>query len=143
MTPAVTSDVDVLAPASTSVQCQGEQVAVGPLTVGVIPKVIRELRPIIQRLRPVGSEGGMGDLEVSMGLVLDLLEHNAGNLFAAVGLCVGKAPEFVEACDPAELLQLVLAIVEVNRDFFTERLAPLLANVKLPALGAGAMPSSS
>jgi len=143
LTPAVTNDVDVLAPASTSVQCQGEQVVVAPLKVGVIPQVIRELRPIIQRLRPQGGEEGLGDLEISMGLVLDLLEHNAGNLFAAVGLCVGKAPQFVEACDPAELLQLVLTVVEVNRDFFTERLAPLLATVKLTALGAGATPSSS
>lgn len=143
MTPTVTNDVDVLAPASTSLQCQGEQIVVMPLKVGVIPKVIRELRPIIQRLRPEGGEAGLGDLEISMGLVLDLLEHNAGNLFAAVGLCVGKAPQFVEACDTAELLQLVLTVVEVNRDFFSERLAPLLATVKLPALGAGAMPSSS
>lgn len=143
MIPAATTDVDALAPASTSVQCQCAQIVVSPLKVGVIPKVIRELRPIIQRLRPEGGAAGIGELEISVELVLDLLEHNASNLFAAVGFCTGKEPAFVESCDAAELVQLVLAIVEVNRDFFTERLAPLLHGVKLPTLGAGATQSSS
>lgn len=136
-------DVTVLAPASTVVPYQGAEITVAPLRVGIIPQVIRELRPILARLRPEGGAQGGFDLDIGMDLLLDLLEHNAANLFAAAALCTGRAQEEIEAGDAAELLALVMAIVGVNRDFFTQRIAPLLGDQSPPAAGAGAIPSSS
>lgn len=140
---AAPDDVTVLAPASTVVPYQGDRIVVAPLRVGVIPQVIRELRPIIARVRPEGGDAGAFEIDISMDLLLDLLEHNAGNLFAAAGLCVGATEEYIAQGDPSELLALLIAIVEVNRDFFTRHVAPHLGSLGAQRRGAGAMPSSS
>ncbi|MTI73352.1 MAG: hypothetical protein FH747_06780 [Stenotrophomonas sp.] len=137
------NDVTVLAPASMVVPYQGGEITVAPLRVGIIPQVIRELRPILARLRPAaGAQGGF-DLDIGMDLLLDLLEHSAANLFAAAALCTGRTREEIEAGNAAELLALVMAIVGVNRDFFTQRIAPLLGGLQPSTAGAGATPSSS
>lgn len=141
---AVASDeMEVLAPASASVSYGDQVIAVQPMAIGVIPLVVRELRPVINAVR--GSSGDVGalELEINAGLIMDLVVDHADALFAAVALCVARPREEIVAGNPAEFVELTLKIVEVNRDFFTQRIAPLLGGLRNLFRGPGPIASSS
>lgn len=136
-------EMEVLAAASTSVQYQGEELVISPLAVGLIPSVVRELRPVVAGLRSAGSADLALEFEISPELVMDLITDHSGALFAATAICAGRDVEFVKKGDAAEFIGLVLKVVEVNRDFFTRQISPLLAGLRTRIPGVGPMPSSS
>lgn len=136
-------EMEVLAAASTSVQYQGEELVICPLAVGLIPSVVRELRPVVAGLRSAGSADLALEFEISTELVMDLITDHSGALFAATAICAGRDVEFVKKGDAAEFIGLVLKVVEVNRDFFTRQISPLLAGLRTRIPGVGPMPSSS
>lgn len=141
---AVASDeMEVLAPASASVSYGDEVIAVQPMAIGVIPLVVRELRPVINAVRSGSGDVGALELEINAGLIMDLVVDHADALFTAVALCVGRPREEIVAGNPAEFVELTLKIVEVNRDFFTQRIAPLLGGLRNLFRGPGPIASSS
>lgn len=139
---AVTSDaLEVLAPEGAVVTFRGEQLRIVPIPVGDIPRLVRVLRPVMQALSIDASE--VASIDITPDLVMQLVADHAPALFEAVALCSGKPASHIEGGDLAEFIALVLKVVEVNRDFFTRQVAPLLAGLLARVRGAGPMPSSS
>ncbi|MGV8959203.1 MAG: hypothetical protein ACOH1V_02290 [Stenotrophomonas sp.] len=151
MTPTVADDMEVLVPASTAVTFRGEVVNLRPVPVGVIPPLVRVLRPMLDRARSLTSKGedgnapaaGLLDLDISIDLLMDLMDEHAQDLFEAVALLADRPTAWIEGGDLAEFIELAMGAIEVNRDFFTQRIAPLLAGRVKASLGAGPTPSSS
>lgn len=140
----MSDDLDVLDPAGSSITFRGESVEIRPIPVGALPKLVRTARPVIDRLvalEAIPEEGD--DVAVAM-LVLDLLEQHGECVFAAAAICTGRDQEWLEGGDVDEFVALAFRVFEVNRDFFVQRLAPLLARVVGgKTTGAGPTPSSS
>lgn len=141
MTPAVTDAVEVLAPASTDVNFRGQTLTIVPVPVGVIPQLVRLLRPVMQGLNV--DAGDVAGIDITADLVMGLIVDHAPALFEATALCTGTPQEYIEAGDPAEFIALVLKVVAVNRDFFIQRIVPLLGGLRAALHGAGPTPSSS
>jgi hypothetical protein len=108
----------------------GRTLTVRPLSLRQIPGVARALRP----LAPV----------LAAGLDLLSLAEHLDDVVAALAAATGEPPDWLWGIAPEELLALAGAVVEVNADFFSRRLAPALvaATARLPGAPAdGAAPS--
>lgn len=144
MTPSVTADVDVLAPASTSVGFAGKQVEILPVPAGRIPSLIRAARPVIQALIDNNILTGEGDeLDINVMQIVNLMGDYGEQFFEALSIASGVGLADVEAADIDEVVQLTQKCVRVNRDFFTKNVVPLLAGMAQRLPGVGPTPSSS
>ena len=135
-------EMEVLVATSTSLSYRGEDVEISPLPVGRIPLVVRELRPVVAALRSASAVEGAIEFDITPELVMDLIVDHSGSLFAASALCIGRERDFVEGGDAAEFINLALKVVEVNRDFFTRQIMPLLGGLRARIPGAGPTRSS-
>lgn len=144
MTPSVTADVDVLAPASTSVAFAGQQVEILPIPAGRIPALIRTARPVIQALMDNNVLTGEGDeLDINVMQIVNLIGDHGEQFFEALSLASGVGLAEVEAADIDDVVRLTQKCVRVNRDFFTKKVVPLLAGMAQLLPGVGPTPSSS
>lgn len=143
MTGAVTpaGDIEVLAPAGTSVAFVGEQVQVAPLVAGNLPAMIRAVRPFVGALAALQPTGDGNDIDLLQ--LVDLLGDHGDAVFTAISLATGVEEGRLRAAQIDQVLLLANAAIGVNRDFFTQTLAPLLASLMRPGSGAGPTPSSS
>ena len=136
-------DLDVLEPAPVEVAYRGDRLQVQPITIGSVPKLVREARPVINALLDAPWLQGDAGEGAFLDGVLDLLEHHADAACRAVAICVDKDPAWVQGGHVAEFFDLATKVLEVNRDFFTQRIVPLLGGRLGTRLGAGPTPSSS
>lgn len=134
-------DLDILDPQPGVVQFRGERLEVRPLTIGQLPKFVRLARPIINALldSPLDESSDVALIDV----LLDMVDQHGDSAIAAAALVTAKPVAWIEAGDPAEFVALAQTIFRVNRDFFTQKLAPLLGRVWPSASGNGPTPSSS
>lgn len=153
MTASPSDDLEVLAAASTSATYRGETVCLEPVSIGCLPALVRIVRPMLASAQAITASpaaadeadatgGGMG-IEITFDLLFELIEDHADGLFEAVALLTGRDAEWIRGGDLAEFIELALAAVEVNRDFFTRRIAPLLGGRVKALLGGGPTQSSS
>lgn len=136
-------DLDVIDPAPLAVTYLGERLEIRPLTVGAVPGIVRLARPVIDavlQLQDVPDENS----EAMVDLALDMIDKHGEALFGAVALAIGREADWVRQGELDEFISLCKRLVEVNRDFFEKRLAPLFGR-QAAALqsGAGPTPSSS
>ena len=134
-------DMSVLEQPTHEVAFRGETLTITPLKVGQIPGVLRHIRPIlgaIAGLSPSPAEAG-GGVELD---ILGLVENHGENLIEAAAIAIKRPADFVADADADEFAALVKLLIEVNADFFANKVAPLLAGT--PAdIGAGKTPSST
>ena len=136
-------DLEALEPSTRSASYRGERLVVRPLAIGMVPKIIRLARPVVSELIKFDDLPADGSEEMIL-LVIDLVERHADSLFAAVSIAIDRDQAWIEGGDTAEFLELAIKLFEVNRDFFAQRLAPLLEAAKTAArTGRGPTPSSS
>lgn len=139
--------LDVLAPSGASVTYRGEDIAVSPIKIGAIPAIVRSARPVIDALFDNGGVPASGSTD-ELSLLLTLIGDHGDGVFAAVALCIDRDEAWVRKGDAAEFYELAKTILQVNRDFFIRRLAPLLGGraaelASLLSSGDGKTPSSS
>lgn len=142
----MTDDLNVLEPAGSSVKYRGEALEIVPLKIGQLPRLVRTARPVIDAvlaLESLPDENG-GEL---VTLVMDLIEQHDDKVFAAAAICTGKDAVWLQEGDIDEFIVLAKTVFEVNRDFFVQKLAPLLggraAALAAATTGGGATSSSS
>lgn len=148
----MTDDLDVLEPAATAVSFRGEQVEITPLTVGHLPRLVRLARPVIDalleldpeqlaRIAPVGGAPGAG--ADTLAVLMQLVGDHGESVIDALALCTGRKREWIASGELDEFVALAATVIGVNRDFFTRKLAPLLASQGWAGTGAGKTRSSS
>lgn len=120
------------------VDFKGETVTVSPLTVRQIPAFARAIKPSFPELASVFG-GLMDGAEIDPQVIVDLLADHGDALIDATAVATGKPAEWIGESDAAEFIGLVRAVIEVNADFFAQRLGPTMAAAA--ASGAGRTPS--
>lgn len=136
----VTDSLEVIAPRVLQVAFRGEQLEVGPLTIDQLPLLIRKARPLVEAVLDMDVSA---DSEL-LGLVMELIENQAGPLTEAIAIAVGRERAFIGAGTLDEFTRLSLAVFEVNQDFFLKTLAPRLVRAWAASKAApGAGPTVS
>ena len=165
-------DLDVIDPAGATVGYRDKRLVIKPLTIGRLPKLVRAGRPVIDTLFALAgnpdagwvdrmvdaTHGPLSGLvapssppagyeppsagEDTVALLLDLIEKHGDSVFEVASLCTGEPAAWLEEGEIDEFVQLAQKIFEVNRDFFRQKLAPLLAGRALSSNGGGPTLSS-
>ena len=131
-----TPDLKILLP-DEEISIGGESLLLKPFPFGKLPKVIKHAGVIIGLFSslPNSIYTTKGELNLEDPAVLIIMmQHFAESsdvLIEIACLGTGKSREWIEDLDPYDGIFLLLKIWEVNKDFFTQRLAPLLQKYKI------------
>lgn len=96
-----------------------------PFTVGQLPRVLKAIRALI--------EAGGVDTEGNLN-VFDALTNGAEHAVELMAVATGKDRSYFDNLDVDAGIDLMTAIIEVNKDFFTQRVQPKLAE-RLKGIG--------
>ncbi len=85
------------------------------------------------KLRAEDAEQDIDDLEQT-GMLLDLLENNLEKVFdIAFDLCSIKDRKYLDELETDDGVELIMAILEVNKRFFIQKVIPLVTSVRVRA----------
>ncbi|WP_435014692.1 hypothetical protein [Xanthomonas arboricola] len=119
-------DIDVITPPSRVITFRGEQLEVAPLTLAQIGPFIKATRPIIGRVIIAASLAGAGATIEVAALMMDVLEQDADAFAKGGAIVAGKPEAWIADASLADAAALVEAFVELNEDFFGQRLPSLM-----------------
>ena len=129
----MSDEFDAIAPIRETILFGGVSYVLAPLTIAQLPPAARALRALgPQRL----ADAFGGDGQQLLDILAEHGEELVNLLAVASGIPVGK----IGAAGPDEFVELAAAVIKVNTDFFTQRLAPAIR--ALESRGVGLTPSS-
>lgn len=114
---------------------QGD-VEVKPLKFLQLIAALKHLAPILKLVQAMSEEG-----QEVLGL-MQMIDTAPEPLLAITSMCTGKDQQFYESLEADEGLALVTAVYEVNKDFFDQKLKPLIATLR-EKLGAARLGTSA
>jgi hypothetical protein len=123
-------ELDILEDArEREVAYNGARLLIVPLRIGQIPRFTRAARPIIEELAasvaaPVSGEEEVSRETLSTGAVLDWIEKHGEALIDAMAAATGRERDWIAEGAADEFLELTIAVLSVNLDFFVRRLLP-------------------
>lgn len=123
----MTDDLAVLNPPTRSIRFRGEELAVSPLTLVQIGPFITATRPIIGRVLIAASMAAAGGTIEVAALMMDVMEQDGDALAKAGAIVTGQPEEWIAGASLQDIATLVEAVVELNQDFFDQRLPRMLA----------------
>lgn len=90
--------------------------------IKITPLKFRQFSEVAKHVvtfRSLTSENG--DLDI-----MSLVANHGSEVAQVISIALDKDPKWVDSLDLDDTLELVMTIVEVNRDFFSQQLAPKL-----------------
>ena len=134
------SEIDVLFPDGKTLTIGGDEITIKPLTFGQIPKASKMIAPIVKALASA-ELGGQSLLDLA-GNWVEIMAVGGEDLLSLIGWTIGKDRAWFDALGMDDGILLVKTVIEVNSDFFTKRVMPMLPQVS-PDSGATSSQSSS
>lgn len=130
------SDIQFVAPLQFSLPIPGVgSVEIGPLRVGQALRVLGTISSLVGELSSAppavlaafqpGAMGTDQDRMLIGAWAIDLLDRRADDVLKIVSVATGLERAQLDELLPDRLIAIVLAVIEVNADFFS-RCAPLL-----------------
>ena len=113
------SDLNTMVPALPTVRVGEEDIVIKNLKVGKITAVMVALQPIAHLL----PKPGQTPEKAPLNMVALVIEHTP-TVITLVSIVLDKPKEWVEDLDLDQLVDLFSKIVEVNLDFFIQKVLP-------------------
>lgn len=123
----MSDDLKALFPGQ-EVAAGGETIAVSPFKLGQLPKVATAFA----KIREVIGSGNM----------VEIASAGGDDLLDLLCLAVGRKREWVDSLESDEGLDLMATVIAVNRDFFVQRMAPILQKLT-SAVNGTAIPTGA
>jgi len=95
-----------------NIEVGGQVLRIAPVTIGRLPEFLAAVKPVAR--------------ELAEGDILDALARNADSVINAITIGAGCDRDWLDEQEPDALVALGSAVIEVNADFFVERLLPAL-----------------
>lgn len=112
------------------------RVTIRPLKVKQLPSFAAAVAPVAEQVSRMIGEG------ISAAGVLKLLAEQTEHVVAALSCATGATPEQVGEATIEQLAELLLAVLNANRDFLRGRLLSALTTAATELGGAGRTPSN-
>ncbi|PPT90419.1 hypothetical protein [Xanthomonas theicola] len=131
----MSDDVDVITPPVRRIALRGESLDISPLTLAQVGPFITATRPIIGRVLIAASMAGAGGTIEVAALMMDILEQDGAAFARAAAIVTGRPEDWIAGASLADVAGLAEAVVELNEDFFGQRLPSLMlaASKAIPA----------
>ena len=124
-----TSDLGVILPSPVTLSMGGKEVEVKRIKVKQIVQVMAAIQPFYNELKELGiKRGSLNDEEVKARL-LAFFMTNGEDLFSLMAILSDQPLEFIEELDLDEAVILLTAILEVNLDFFIQKVLPSISQL--------------
>lgn len=117
------------------VKAAGEDLAITQIRTKHIPGVIRLCAPIFGPLAALAK----GDKDTD---IANLVVEHADTVISLVAIGTGKTEEWVGELEIDELIEVGVAVIEVNASFFAKRVLPLITE-KMARAGNLAKPGQT
>lgn len=111
------SDLDKIIPQPNIVTVGGKSIEVKTMKVKQLSATIKAIQPFAAAFK-----AGQGQVDMS-----DIVMNNTDNVVDLVSILTGESKEFVEDLGIDELIIVFTRLVEVNLDFFIQKVLPLLS----------------
>lgn len=111
----MSSDAEVMIPVPKVVKISGEDVPIPKIKVKHVTSVLKLIRPFVGKLE-----------ETSKMDVLSLVEENMPEVVSLLALLLSWPKDKVENLDLDEMVELTAGVLEVNFDFFAQKVLPSL-----------------
>ena len=109
-------ELDTLIPQPISVNIGDDTLMLTPVTIGEIPRLLRVIRPFTGAL--------LTDPDW-----LQILSEHGDAVLEALAICARKPRSWIDALALDDAVRLFEAVFEVNADFFSQRVAPLIQQI--------------
>ena len=121
----MTDQLEVLFPSTRVLTINDEQITVGPIKFGQLNKMTKVIQPVFGMLK---AQVDLSQGEQQVGAqVIELLFTNCGDAIGElVSIACNKPQIWVDELTSDQVIEIVLAFVEVNRDFFSKKILPLI-----------------
>lgn len=96
------------------VRAGGEIIRVSPIKVKELTLFMRAVQPMLDMINEMDRDN----------LIAMLLVQHTDSLIKSVSIGIRKREDFVNDLDIDELIDLATAVIEVNTDFFIQRVLP-------------------
>lgn len=144
------SDLDILFP-GREISAGGEKLTLQPFTFGKLPKAAKLLQPIASSLSAAGIFGieqAAGEVQFRLASdwplkIVDMLAEGGEGLLSFIAFASGKELAWVESLPADDGVALTKAVMEINADFFVQRVLPMLGMVTPASPSAGENLSAS
>lgn len=118
----MTEQLEVLFPSGKEITLTGKQFTITPFKFGQLPKVIKAITKAATNYEALKIEG----TKIKPEVALTILSESGEDLIVLLSDILQVERTFIENLDPDEAVNLIIAFFEVNSDFFTKRVVPLI-----------------
>lgn len=110
------SDLQTMVPQPVVVKVGDEEIQIRALRVGQVSAVLYVIKPLAPQLAEYKKTGSVD--------VLSLVVENTPAVINLLAILLSKPKEWVEDLELDSMVKLVSAVLEVNLDFFIQRVLP-------------------
>lgn len=124
----MSDDLNVVIPDEVSVVVNGETLVIHRIKVKQLSMVMATVTPFYEKLKAMKVQ----NKDVSATLRLDLftlVTEHCDDVFKLLSVLTDKPIEFINELGLDEAVQLFAAVLEVNLDFFTQKVLPSLSRL--------------
>lgn len=120
------SELEILFPQGIDVNLKNEVINIKPFKLGQLPAVMK----VMQKVANPIQQSMLTNVSQDANFLLSLIADFGDELIKLIALIIKKPIEFVEDLDQDETVILLKSIIEVNKDFFSKRVTPLIQQMK-------------
>lgn len=120
------SELEILFPQGKEVILKEKVFTIKPFTLGQIPKVMQFMQKVAVPAQAAVYSGKAQDAATLMAIFAEAGE----DIIKLVSAIIKEPVEFVTELEMDESVELIQAIIEVNKDFFSKKVAPILKKSK-------------
>ena len=125
----MSAEINILFPGREITLSSGETVTIKPFTFGQIPKAMKLAQKIGDILVTFVKEGSLGDKTKMAGLIMHVITEGGEDLLQLIALGIGKERAWFDTLQSDDGLNVTLAFMEENIDFFTKKMMPQLLEI--------------
>ena len=118
----MTDQLEVLFPTGKEITLSGRQFVIKPFTFGQLPKVLKAVKKSTKMI----EEQGISTSNVNSEAVLTILSESGTDLIDLLSEIMAVEKDFIEGLQVDEAIILITSFIEVNSDFFSKKVAPVL-----------------
>lgn len=118
----MSDELTTVFPATKQIKIKDETITLTPIKFGQLPQALM----IVQRIGSLIVEHGKAGTIAEPTAMLEIAALGGEDLIHLVAFGIGKEREYFNTLEQDEGLELLVGFIEVNLDFFTKRVLPLL-----------------
>lgn len=122
----MTEELNTLFPGKQVILNSGETLTIEPFKFGQLPVALKLTQKIGGLVAQMVQSGELQDKTKVASSVIYILAEGGEDLFNLIGLCIGKDRKWFDTIQADEGISIITAFLEVNIDFFTQKMMPQL-----------------